>query len=259
MSENQRDAVKAEVLEVPEGQLRFDHYVTTSLTPEAHQAFSKLFSGIVRNKAVAFEALQSIDSAIRALNFYSGQGSMDPMAFSSFLGQCKFVHDKLQSIGELQYHQKYIDGLIDKASALHDNYYQIKTQVSTPVEVKAAGISEGADFHLSKAYYDKDSRKWIQRKVKKTDSEKSDTYEKGAKKIFKATSEPQAPVKESNKFSFSDFLKESELNSLSRLQPAGDVFTNQEDEYYDKKKIKVNPVKTKPKFQTKIQADPLSS
>lgn len=269
-----KDQIQALNPEIQEGQLAFDTYITNNLHQEAHRAFQDML-GKIKNKDEFKSALVGTDSYLKQLNWYASTGSMDPMAYSAFLKQVKEVHDSLQKLGILNKHQKYIESDMEKASDLYDQWYKNKSAGSTHVDVKMQPevddeefqdkeqkanalpmppVTEGVDTHLSKAYYDPRAKKWIQRKVEQINKEQEKTYEKEAEKKFKKKTETVAPsVTES--FSFKDFLKESELNTLSRLEPTGDVLKNNNDSVY------VN--KAKPKFkkldQKQVQADPISS
>lgn len=270
-----KDQIQALNPEIPEGQLAFDTYITNNLHSEAHQAFLDMV-GKIKNKDEFKSALVSTDSYLKQLNWYASTGSMDPMAYSAFLKQVKSVHDSLQKLGILNKHQKYIESDMAKASDLFDQWYKNKSQGSTHVDVKMQPevddeefldkkqnhlnalplppTNEGVDIHMSKAFYDPRSKKWIQRKVVQTNPEQQKSYEKEETKKFNKPKEMRAPsVTES--LSFKNFFIESELNTTTRLEPTGDVTKNQEDGIYVKK--------IKPKFKSvnkeTVQSDPISS
>lgn len=269
-----KDQIQALNPEIPEGQMAFDTYITNNLHSEAHLAFQDML-GKVKNKDEFKAALVGTDVYLKQLNWYASTGSMDPMAYSAFLKQVKTVHDSLQKLGILNKHQKYIESDMEKASDLFDQWYKNKSQGSTHVDVKMQPnvndeefldkeqntnalplppTNEGVDIHMSKAFYDPRSKKWIQRKVEQINKEQEKTYEKESEKKFKKKPAVSAPsVTES--YSFKDFVNESELNTISRLVPTGDVVKNNDDSVY------IN--KVKPKFKKigreQVQADPLSS
>lgn len=278
MSEAQLVALNTISNTRPEGQVSIDHYTTSNFhhCPLAKASFETLFSKKLRNKDAAMKAMMHTDAYLGNLGYYRNLGKMDPFAYRMFLENVKMAHDTLQKIGELQNHQSYISKHIDEANKLHDNFVAKNSENNTNVDVKMEPsvddeefenkkqprnalplppTNEGVDYHMSKAFYDPRARKWIQRKVDNTDPEKKKTYEKEFKKQVQA--EQPDSVKESKGFSFKDFLAESELNTISRLQPDGEVKTRGEDEYYKKSK------KSEPKFKEKmgkeqVQADPLS-
>lgn len=218
--------------------------------PEVKMEFTGTMQNARPNMDVVCKAICEMDSFLgiyrNAVN--AGTGLGDPQ-FKLALGKLKCVHDELQKIKALQRHEKTLSRYIDSCVTLHDIYCKFNqtTAVSVPnPELISHEIptNEGMDYHLSKSFYDRRSHKWIQRKVKNVDKEAEATEKKEAEKEMRES------------FSFSKFLEESELNTINRLGPDGDIMNRGEDAVY----VKKAPRKLKTKQDDKrIQADPMSS
>lgn len=261
MSTAQREALKM-TTEIPEGEMKCCGYVTRNMVhcPELKASLESDIS--TKNVNVQKEFLAKVDDYLGQLAFYRRVGQIDPMAGKRLLTCIKGAHDLIRSVGDRNKVSKIIGHHIDEVSALMDTWVvsqsqgtavDVPTPTTTPVTIDST-LDEGVDFRMSKAYYDAKAKKWIQRKVDNVDKDREKTYEKEVAKIFRTERTPTS-VKESA--SFKDYFVESELNTLNRLQPEGDVIKNQDDSVYTKKKEK----STKPSFKVacNVQADPLSS
>lgn len=209
------------------------------------------FTGTLYDRTNTDVVCNAICAMDRVLGIYrlaigSGQG-LDDRSFNRALANIKVVHDDLQKIRALQRHEKTLSKYIDGCVTEHDIWVKMHqtTAVSVPQpELNSHEIptNEGVDSHLSKAFYDRRSHKWIQRKIKHVDQEAENTEKKEAEKEMRES------------FSFSKFLEESDL--FTKLGPDGDIMNRGEDGVY----IKKAPRKLKTKQDDKqIQADPLSS
>lgn len=240
--------------EVPDGQLALcSGYVTRNMH---HCPVLKeiLANTVVKNKVLQQELVVAIDEYLGQLGFYRTVGMIDPMAGKRLLSSIKHAHDLVRNTGDHQKFVPHIDKHIDEVGdmiAAWQNNQSKGTAVDVGVDYTYTQTVEGVDFRLSKAYYDVKSKKWIQRKIDNVDKDLEKTYQKEGEKVFKASQ----PVKES--FSFKTHITESELNTLNRLQPEGEVTKNMDDSVYTKKKAK--PTKPSFKVASNVQEDPLSS
>ena len=229
-------------------QLEYNNRITRNFDYcyESRKAFEEMLSRNTRNKPVLFDAISRMDDVFSIIKNCAIFG-MPQAAFHKSLIQIKLVHDDLQKIGELQNYSKILDSHIETIKKLYQSWQSVNT--ITAVTVKSdnqPAVEEGIDYRMSKPYYDREAKRWIQRKVEVVDKEKKKEYEKESSQMRKES------------LSFKNFYNESQLNSTSRLQADGDVKTDDDDSLYIDKSKKI----VKPKYKVKpetIQADPLSS
>jgi len=206
--------------------------------------FGDLLRTNTRNSRVVYDIIARMDLVLGSIKYAKDTG-LSAHQFNSALLAVKLVHDDLQKIEALQEYSNTLNKHVDTLKKLHD--YYIANNTTTGVNLnKDYSMGEGADYRLSKQYYNAQAKRWMQHKVEVVDKEKKKSYEKEAIKLA------------GQEFSFKDFYAESQLNSTSRLQQDGDVTTNGDDTLYIDKSKKV----VKPKFKTKseiVQADPMSS
>lgn len=276
---------------------------------DTKKSFQKILSN-TRNVPLVHETIGIMDSVLGVIK--AAQNGVTPLQYKQILFNIKTVHDNLQKIGSLQEYEKVLEKHLDTVSTLYrkwiennqpttvkqqdpDDFHNEPTKVLNPT-------NEGADFHLSRAYYDRRAKKWIQRRVKQVDTELEKEQDKEERQIQREDTEPKirvtydkyvsnqevplytksmiirtadekeaidtvkklvggrnhrAEVVKEDRFSFKDFIIESELNTTARLQADGDVTSKGEDSVYIDKSKK----KEKPKFKVSVntQSDPLSS
>lgn len=184
-------------------QLEFGNSITLHFDccNKSKNQFQKILNN-QRNLPLVHETIRIMDSVLGIIKGFP-QG-MPIRAYNQALIGIKAVHDNLQKIGSLQDYEKVLEGHLDTIAML----YRMWIQNAQPTTVKQMDpdefhdeptqtlnpTNEGMDYHLSRAYYDRRAKKWIQRRVKEVDTAAEKQREKENMQMQREDKEPKIRV-----------------------------------------------------------------